>query len=73
MHDVPDHSHVDFGELSRLYELLEEYGETLTEPTNRPLNVIIFEAFHRWEVKEIDRTERGNLTGDFDFIDNNNR
>ncbi|MEZ0003226.1 hypothetical protein [Sinorhizobium fredii] len=49
---TPD-SRINFAELSRLYELLDEYGRTLTEPTNRPLNVMIFEAFHRWDVKQI--------------------
>lgn len=51
--DIPTPADVNFTELSRLYELLDEYGRTLTDPTNRPLNVIIFEAFHRWEVKQI--------------------
>ncbi|GEC31686.1 hypothetical protein N181_01860 [Sinorhizobium fredii USDA 205] len=45
--------HMNFAELSRLYELLDEYSRTLTDPTNRPLNVVIFEAFHQWEVQQM--------------------
>lgn len=44
---------VNFDELFRLYELLDEYGRTLTDPTNRPIDVLVFEAFHRWEVRRI--------------------
>lgn len=44
---------VNFDELFRLYELLDEYGRTLTDPTNRPIDVLVFEAFHRWEVCRI--------------------
>ena len=46
---------VNSEELTRLYDLLDEYGRTIAEPTNRPLNVLIFEAFHRWEVQKIVR------------------
>lgn len=49
--------HLNVEELSRLYELLDEYGRTLDEPTNRPLNTLIFEAFHLWEVKKLSKIE----------------
>lgn len=71
--DAPDRCHETFEELSRLYELLDEYGKTLVEPTNRPLHVLIFEAFHRWEVKEVVSSERIQLMGDVGYATENSR
>jgi hypothetical protein len=51
--DVLAPANVNSDELARLYDLLDEYGRSLIEPTNRPLNVLIFEAFHGWEVQKI--------------------
>lgn len=48
---------IKLGALIRLYELLDEYGRTLDEPTNRPLNLLIFETFHQWEVKRVLKRE----------------
>jgi hypothetical protein len=71
--DLPEVSRVNFGELSRLYELLEEFGSTLVEPTNRPLKVIIFETFHRWEVKEVIEREQFHLADDLQYIADTSR
>lgn len=58
---------VNFDELSRLYELLDEYGRTLIDPTNRPIGVLIFEAFHRWEVRRIVTEQEVSWPDGFNF------
>ena len=60
-------------ELARLYDLLDEYGCTLIEPTNRPLNVLIFEALHRWEVQEVVEEKAVCWPDGFNFVTSENR
>lgn len=66
--DTPDpKTHVNFEEVSRLYDLLDGYGNTLEDKTERSLNVMIFEAFHRWEVQKIVKREEVSWPDDFNF------